>query len=62
MFKPQPSAAACTTHAFRAAAPRMGCEHVDTLNGSHSHLRDLLVDGQWITVSVTDPALRRAAA
>jgi hypothetical protein len=60
MLKPQPSAAACTTHAVRAAPARMGCEHVYMLNGSH--LRDVLVDGQWITVSVTDPAQRRPAA
>jgi hypothetical protein len=60
MFKPQPSAAAGTTHSVRAAALRTGCEHVYTLNGSH--LRDLLVDGQWITVSVTDPVLQRPAA
>jgi hypothetical protein len=60
MFKPRPFAAACITHAVRAATPRTGGEHVYTLNGSH--LRDLLVDGQWITVYVTDPALRHPAA
>lgn len=48
-------------HAYLARGiPRTGHEHVYTINGSR--LRDLLVDGQWVTVSVSDPVAQRVAA
>ncbi|MCG5077229.1 hypothetical protein L5014_28450 [Paraburkholderia sp. RG36] len=48
------------TGTSRAGSPRTGHEHVYTINGSR--LRDVLVDGQWITVSVSEPAPQRVAA
>ncbi|MBB2984243.1 MAG: hypothetical protein V4793_29210 [Paraburkholderia tropica] len=60
MFKKHLSAVCNTTIAVRAAAPRRGAEHVYTLNGSR--LRDVLVDGHWITVTVSEPVAQRAAA
>lgn len=60
MFNKQSCAVSCITLSVRAATPRGGREHVYTLNGSR--LRDVYVDGQWITVSVTDPAASRIAA
>ncbi len=60
MFNQQSFAVSCNTLSVRAANPRGGREHVYTLNGSR--LRDILVDGQWVTVSVTDPAAPRMAA
>lgn len=60
MFQKHLSAVCCTTIAVRAAAPRRGAEHVYTLNGSR--LRDILVDGRWVTVIVSDPVEQRAAA
>lgn len=60
MFNKQSFAVLSNTLSSRAATPRAGREHVYTLNGSR--LRDVLVDGQWITVSVTEPAAPRLAA
>jgi len=60
VFKKHSSVVGCITRSARAASPRAGREHVYTLNGSR--LRDVFVGGQWITVSVSDPAVRRAAA
>lgn len=60
MFQKQPCAVRCATLAMRAAAPRRGAEHVYTLNGSR--LRDVLVDGHWITVTVSEPVDQRVAA
>ncbi|WP_430233474.1 hypothetical protein [Paraburkholderia tropica] len=60
MFQKHLSTVRCATLAVRAAAPRRGAEHVYTLNGSR--LRDVLVDGHWITVTVSEPVEQRAAA
>ncbi|WP_321871190.1 hypothetical protein [Paraburkholderia tropica] len=60
MFQKQLCAVRRTTLAVRAAVPRRGVEHVYTLNGSR--LRDVLVDGHWITVTVSEPVEQRAAA
>jgi hypothetical protein len=60
MFNKQSCAVSCITRSVRAATPRGGHEHIYELNGSR--LRDVYVDGRWITVSVTDPAAPRAAA
>ncbi|MBB3262258.1 hypothetical protein F4827_006392 [Paraburkholderia bannensis] len=60
MFSKQSSAVLSNTLSVRAATPRGGREHVYELNGSR--LRDVYVDGQWVTVSVTDPAAPRVAA
>ncbi|CAB3808849.1 hypothetical protein LMG28688_06862 [Paraburkholderia caffeinitolerans] len=59
-MKKHPSVQPCITCTSRAASPRTGHEHVYTLNGSR--LRDVVVDGQWLTVSVSDPVPQRAAA
>jgi hypothetical protein len=40
------------THAVRPLTRRTGSEHTYVLNGSR--LRDVFVDGRWITVSVSD--------
>ncbi|QGZ67039.1 hypothetical protein [Paraburkholderia acidisoli] len=53
MFQTHPSVVRSTAHAVRAAMPRCGREHEYTLNGSR--LRDVLVDGRWITVNVSAP-------
>ncbi|WP_244097101.1 hypothetical protein [Burkholderia ambifaria] len=37
--------------AIRPARPRVGGEHVYTLNGSE--LRDVLIEGRWVTLSAT---------
>ncbi|RQS12142.1 hypothetical protein [Burkholderia sp. Bp8998] len=47
----QSNTAMANTLAIRRARPRVGVEHVYTLNGSE--LRDMLIDGQWVTVSAT---------
>lgn len=60
MFKKPLSAVTCITLAARAATQRAGREHVYMLNGSR--LRDLLIDGRWLTVSVTDPVSPRVGA
>ncbi|WP_238467137.1 hypothetical protein [Paraburkholderia tagetis] len=60
MLKKQPSLLSSITGTSRAGSPRTGHEHVYTINGSR--LRDVLVDGQWITVSVSEPAPQRVAA
>ncbi|WP_028218885.1 hypothetical protein [Paraburkholderia oxyphila] len=60
MFKKQLSAVTGITLAARAATQRAGREHVYMLNGSR--LRDVLIDGRWVTVSVTDPVRQRLAA
>ena len=39
------------TVAIRPGRPRVGVEHVYTLNGSE--LRDVLIDGRWVTLSAT---------
>ncbi|ACB69185.1 hypothetical protein BamMC406_6785 (plasmid) [Burkholderia ambifaria MC40-6] len=39
------------TVAIRPARPRVGGEHVYTLNGSE--LRDVLIEGRWVTLSAT---------
>ncbi|MEM5314191.1 hypothetical protein [Paraburkholderia sp. JHI869] len=60
MLKKQPSVVSSITRTSRAASPRTGHEHVYTFNGSR--LRDVLVDGQWITVSVSEPVPQRVTA
>jgi len=40
------------TVAARPSKPRMGTEHTYRLNGSL--LRDVLVDGRWMTMRVTE--------
>jgi hypothetical protein len=40
------------TVAARPSKPRMGTEHTYRLNGSL--LRDVLVDGRWMTMMVTE--------
>ncbi|HDR8993152.1 MAG: hypothetical protein ACN6QT_06170 [Burkholderia contaminans] len=42
--------------AGRPARPRVGGDHVYTLNGSE--LRDVLIDGRWVTLSVTATPLQ----
>lgn len=39
------------TVSIRPKAVRMGAEHIYDLNGSR--LRDVLVNGQWVTVAAT---------
>jgi len=39
------------TVAICPARPRVGREHVYTLNGSE--LRDVLIEGRWVTLSAT---------
>jgi hypothetical protein len=48
------------THAVHPLIRRAGSEHTYVLNGSR--LRDVFVDGQWITVSVSAPVVVHAAA
>jgi hypothetical protein len=55
MFTKHSSVVTCVTLAVRPATPRMGREHVYTLNGSR--LRDILVDGRWVTVAVGEAAV-----
>ena len=44
---------AAVTVSSRPARPRTGIDHTYVLNGSR--LRDVLVDGRWLTVSVDKP-------
>ncbi|WP_321936164.1 hypothetical protein [Paraburkholderia sp. J8-2] len=60
MLNKQPFVLSGITRSARAASPRTGSEHVYTLNGSR--LRDVLVNGLWITVSVSAPVPQRVAA
>lgn len=53
MFQMHSSVVRSTTHAVREAMPRCGREHEYMLNGSR--LRDVLVDGRWIAVNVSEP-------
>ncbi len=46
--------ASAVTIAIRPARRRVGSEHVYELNGSL--LRDVLVDGRWLTVQATAPS------
>jgi hypothetical protein len=46
------------THAVRPLTCRTGSEYTYVLNGSR--LRDVFVDGRWITVSVSDLTMPRA--
>ena len=55
MFTKHSSVVSCPALAVRPSTPRMGREHVYTLNGSR--LRDILVDGRWVTVSVGEAAV-----
>jgi hypothetical protein len=43
---------AASTPLRRQSTPRVGTRHTYRLNGSL--LRDVLVDGRWLTVSVVD--------
>jgi len=47
------------TVSFRPAAPRVGASYTYVLNGKL--MRDVLVDGQWITVHAGKPLESRAA-
>ncbi|MCC8397641.1 hypothetical protein LJ656_34430 [Paraburkholderia sp. MMS20-SJTR3] len=47
------------TVSVRPAAPRSGNTHAHVLNGSL--LRDVLVDGKWVTVQAADPSDLRTA-
>ncbi|MGU7775695.1 hypothetical protein ACV229_36770 [Burkholderia sp. MR1-5-21] len=47
----QSSTLTAFTVATRPARPRVGVEHAYTLNGSE--LRDVLIDGRWVTLSAT---------
>jgi hypothetical protein len=46
------------TVAVRRVSPRAGTSHTYTLNGTL--LRDVLVDGRWITVAAREPLQARA--
>lgn len=60
MFKKHPSTVTSITLDVRATTPRNGREHIYTLNGSR--LRDVLVDGRWVTVAVDGPTVQRTVA
>ena len=47
------------TVAVRHVNPRVGTTHTYTLNGTL--MRDVLVEGQWITVSAGEPSTTCAA-
>jgi hypothetical protein len=47
------------TVSVRSAQPRVGTTHTYTLNGTL--LRDVLLDGRWVTLSVSEPLEARAA-
>lgn len=47
------------TVSARPAQPRVGTTHTYTLNGTQ--LRDVLVDGRWVTLSASGPVQARAA-
>lgn len=47
------------TVSVRPAAPRVGASYTYVLNGTL--MRDVLVDGQWITVHAGKPLESRAA-
>ncbi|OUL91310.1 hypothetical protein [Paraburkholderia hospita] len=47
------------TVSVRSALPRSGNTHVYVLNGSL--LRDVLVDGKWVTFHAADPSDLRTA-
>jgi hypothetical protein len=51
-------AAKTLTVGIRPAQPRMGTTHTYEINGSR--IRDVLVDGKWITVAV-EPLIHLAA-
>ncbi|MEW6343086.1 MAG: hypothetical protein AB1704_20685 [Pseudomonadota bacterium] len=48
------------THAVRPLTRRRGSEHTYNLNGSR--LRDVFVDGRWLTVSVSAPVVVQVTA
>ena len=50
---------AAVTVAVRRVNPRVGTPHTYTLNGTL--MRDVLVEGHWITVSRGEPLKTRAA-
>jgi hypothetical protein len=47
------------TVSVRRSQPRVGATHTYVLNGTC--MRDVLVDGKWVTVSVSAPVATRAA-
>jgi hypothetical protein len=47
------------TVSVRRSRPRAGTTHTYVLNGTY--MRDVLVDGKWVTVSVSVPVAMRAA-
>lgn len=51
--------AAAITVSVRRSQPRVGTTHTYVLNGTC--MRDVLVDGKWVTVSVSAPVATRAA-
>jgi hypothetical protein len=53
MYQMQNAQIQGVTHAVRPLKRRTGTEHSYVLNGSH--LRDVFVEGRWITVSVSAP-------
>jgi hypothetical protein len=50
---------AAVTLSVRPCSPRSGNTHTYVLNGTL--MRDVLVDGKWVTVHTSEPADRRAA-
>lgn len=47
------------TLSVRPCSPRVGSTHNYVLNGTL--MRDVLVNGEWVTVHTSEPAERRAA-
>ncbi|MBN3754232.1 hypothetical protein G3N95_14870 [Paraburkholderia sp. Tr-20389] len=51
--------AEAATLSVRPCNPRVGTNHTYVLNGTL--LRDVLIDGRWVTVHVSDPTESRSA-